>query len=131
MKRAHVLSLVIGAVMLVPTVTSAIGLPGAIVQCTGATGSHPCTCADLVQTAQNVLYTGIYLAVFLSAVLFAYAGWQMLTAHSTGDSGQITKAKDILKYVIYGLVIILAAWLIVNTLFTTLVSSKGFSNICP
>jgi len=131
MRRYYVLAIATSALMLMPSLTMALNLPGPIVQCTGAGGSHPCTCKDLVTSAQNLLYTGIYLAVFTSAILFAWAGWKMLTGRTVGNSGDIENAKKILWNVIIGLVIILAAWLIVNTLLTTLVNgSRGF-NFCP
>lgn len=127
MKRYHVLALAITIATLMPTMATALNMPGPIVQCDGI---H-CTCKDLIKTAQNVLFTGIYLAVFLSAVLFAWAGWKMLTGHSTGSTTSIDEAKKILWNVVIGLVIILAAWLIVNTLFTALTNSKGLGSFCP
>jgi hypothetical protein len=127
MKRVHVLTLAITVATLLPAVAAALNMPGPIVPCHGL----DCNCNNLIQVAQNVLFTGIYLAVFLSAVLFAWAGWKLLTAKSMGDSHGIEGAKKILWNVIIGLVIILAAWLIVNTLFTALTSSKGLGSFCP
>ena len=127
------LTLAITLAILMPTLVTAqtLQMPGRIVECTGAGGAHPCTCKDLIKTAQNVLFTGIYLSVFLSAVLFAWAGWKMLSGKTSGDSESIGNAKKILWNVIIGLVIILAAWLIVNTLFTALTNSKGLGSFCP
>src|SRR3989344_3374826 len=50
-------------------------LPGQIVpeKCNQVGGCQ--SVCDLATVAQNVLNTGIYIAVFLSAVLFAWAGW--------------------------------------------------------
>src|SRR3989344_5387860 len=59
-------------------------LPGQIVP---ATCNEPGGCksiCDIATVAQNILNTGIYIAVFLSAVLFAWAGWLYLT--SVGNS---------------------------------------------
>ena len=131
MRRYHVLALAISLALMMPTLAFALNLPGPIVGCTGAGGSHPCTCKDLITTAQNILYTGIYLAVFLSAVLFAWAGWKMLAGKSSGDPNAIENSKKILWNVIIGLVIILSAWLVVNTLFTALTNSKGLGSFCP
>src|SRR3989338_8569796 len=79
-----------------------------IVPCNGT----DCTFCHIAQLAQNVLNGGIYLAVFLSAILFAYAGWQYITAG--GESGKASEAKKIFWNVGVGLVLILAAWLIVD-----------------
>src|SRR3989344_2352923 len=97
-------------------------LPGQIVP---ATCNEPGGCksiCDIATVAQNVLNTGIYIAVFLSAVLFAWAGWLYLT--SVGNSGGISKAKEVFVNVAIGLVIILAGWLVVDTLMKTLAGGK-------
>ena len=129
MRRYHVLALAMTLAMLLPTfaVAQTLQLPGRIVECNGV----DCTCKDLVKTGQNILFTGIYLAVFLSAILFAWAGWKLLTGRTVGDSHAIDQGKKILWNVVIGLVIILAAWLIVNTLFTALTNSKGLGSFCP
>src|SRR3989344_4385019 len=94
-----------------------------IVPCTGATGSHPCTFCDIAQLAQNVLNAGIYIAVFLSAVLFAWAGLKYITAG--GEPGKASEAKKIFWNVGMGLVLILAAWLIVDLIMKMLVNQSA------
>lgn len=69
---------------------------------------------DLAQLAQNILNDGIYISVFLSAILFAWAGWQHMTAG--GDTGKVHQANEVFKNVAIGLIIILSAWLIVDTI---------------
>jgi len=98
-------------------------LPGQIVpQDCNATGGCKSVC-DIATIAQNILNTSIYLAVFLSAVLFAWAGFLYLT--NVGSSGQHSKAVEVFKNVAIGLVIIIAGWLIVDTLMRTLVGNGG------
>ena len=101
---------------------AAAGLPGQIVpeQCNQVGGCQ--SVCDLATVAQNVLNTGIYIAVFLSAVLFAWAGWLYLTSVA---GGEISRAKEIFVNVAIGLVIILAGWLVVDTLMRTLVGNGG------
>ena len=82
------------------------GLPSQIVTCTGVN----CSVCDLAQLGQNVLNTGIYIAVFLSAVLFAYAGGKM--AFAQGNMSEISAARSMFTNVAIGLVIILAGWLV-------------------
>lgn len=91
----------------------------AIVPCNGT----DCTVCHLATLAQNVLNTGIYMAVVLSAVLFAWAGWLAVTAG--GSSEQIGKARSIFTNVTIGLVIILAGWLVVDTLMRAAVKSDS------
>lgn len=79
-----------------------------IVPCNGL----DCTICDLAQLAQNLLNATIYLAVFLSAFLFAYAGFLYLTNEAIG---QQQKAKQMFTNVLLGLVILMGAWLFVDT----------------
>ncbi|OGG53821.1 hypothetical protein A3H16_03560 [Candidatus Kaiserbacteria bacterium RIFCSPLOWO2_12_FULL_53_8] len=97
-------------------------LPGQIVpeSCNGIGGCQ--SLCDIAVVAQNVLNTAIYVAVFLSAILFAWAGFLYLT--NVGNSGGISKAKEVFFNVAIGLVIILAGWLVVDTLMRTLVGSS-------
>ncbi|HVU75547.1 MAG TPA: hypothetical protein VHD38_01770 [Candidatus Paceibacterota bacterium] len=102
-----------------PTLAMAAGLPGQIVTCDGA----DCTVCNLATTAQNILNTAIYMLVFLSAVLIAWAGWKMLT--SAGNTEGYAQGKSILSNVIIGLVIVLAGWIVVDTLMKTMVNQGG------
>lgn len=97
-------------------------LPGQIVpeKCNEIGGCQ--SVCDIATVAQNVLNTGIYVAVFLSAILFAWAGWLYL---SSVAGGEISRAKEIFMNVAIGLVIILAGWLVVDTLMRTLVGNGG------
>lgn len=100
------------------------GLPDRIVPCSGV----DCTCDHLIELAQNLVNAGIYIAVFLSAVLFAYAGWQYMTQETIGGK---QSAKNLVQNTAIGLVIILAAWLFVDTLMSeTLKTSVTWNNIC-
>src|SRR3989338_520821 len=101
---------------------AANSLPGQIVPTScNEVGGCKSVC-DLATVAQNVLNTGIYVAVFLSAVLFAWAGWLYL---SSVAGGEISREKEIFVNVAVGLVIILAGWLVVDTLMRTLVGNGG------
>ncbi len=106
-----------------PSIALAAGaLPGQIVpeKCNQVGGCQ--SVCDLATVAQNVLNTGIYIAVFLSAVLFAWAGWLYLTSAA---GNEISRAKEIFANVAVGLIIILAGWLVVDTLMRTLVGNGG------
>jgi hypothetical protein len=58
------------------------------------------------------------LALPIAAIMFAYAGFELLTAG--GDVAKMTKAKKIFLNVALGLIIAAAAWLIVHTILTIL-----------
>jgi len=96
-----------------------LNLPS-IVTCTGAPGSPtPCTVCHLMQAAQNVLNVGIFVAIFLSSLLFAWAGVLYLT--QSANIGEQGKARKLFRTVLFGLLLILAAWLIIDTLMKILV----------
>ena len=114
-----ILALVASVLAVIPTLVNAAGLPAKVVSCTGVN----CSVCDIATTAQNVLNTGIFVMVFLSAVLFAYAGWKMLTAG--GQTESYAQGKQIFGNVVLGLVIILAGWLVIDTLMRTMLGS-GF-----
>ena len=98
------------------------GIPKQIVPC----GGVDCRVCDLATLAQNLINTGIFIVIFLSAILFAYAGFVYLSAY--GDEGKIKKAHEIFSDVAIGLVIILSAWLIVDTLMHIMTGTKFGQN---
>ena len=101
-------------------------LTNRIVPCDGVN----CTVCDIAIVAQNVLNTAIFVLVALSAVLFAYAGWKMLTAQ--GNTESYSQGKSIFGNVVLGLVIILAGWIVIDTLMKTMTNSSfgPWNKIC-
>ena len=83
---------------------------------------HPCDFGDLVTLAKNIMDFIMFFSIPLSAILFAYAGFRLI--FSGGNETEIKKAKAIFWDVVIGLVVVLAAWLIVYTIATALVSSS-------
>lgn len=72
-----------------------------------------CTFNDLVTLAQNVInYLIFKIAAPLGAVMFAYAGYTYIT--NGGNESKIQEAHTIFLSVFWGLVVALAAWLLVN-----------------
>lgn len=77
----------------------------------------------LVHNLMNFLLFTI--AVPLAAISFAWAGWLYMSA--VGDEGKVKQAHDIFKYVVIGLCIALAAWLVVNALVVGLGVKKAYN----
>ncbi|MCM2339260.1 MAG: pilin [Burkholderiales bacterium] len=76
--------------------------------------SNPCGFNDifaLIKKVMDYLFLGFILPV--SAILFAYAGFELVT--SGGDTEKKSKAKNIFINVLIGLVVSLGAFLIVKT----------------
>lgn len=111
-------------------------MPTQIVPCAGAqaSGNLPaCTVCHLAELAQNILNFSIFLAVFLSAMLFVYAGFLYVTNEAIS---QQQKAKSLFMNVFVGLIIILASWFVVDTLMKTMVGGSAskfgpWNSICP
>jgi vancomycin permeability regulator SanA len=55
----------------------------------------------------------------------------MMTGKTMGESGKIEAAKKVIWNVMIGLVIMLAAWLIVDSLIGALTTNKTWATICP
>jgi hypothetical protein len=78
-----------------------------------------CDFNSLMELINKVIdFLLFYLATPLAALAFCYAGFIMITAG--GSSEKVTKAKTIIKNVVFGYILALAAWLIIKTIMTTL-----------
>lgn len=86
-----------------------------------------CTFTDLVILAQTVIKFLIFsLAAPIGAIMFAYAGFTYIT--NGGNESKIKQAHDIFLYVFWGLVIALAAWLVVNFILVFLLGTGSSFN---
>lgn len=105
-----------------PVLVLGQGIPSQIVpaSCNGIGGCK--SVCDIALVAQNLLNTGIFIAVFLSAILFAYAGWEAVTAG--GNAEKMGNARKIFTNVLVGLIIILAGWVIIDTLMKTVTNAN-------
>jgi hypothetical protein len=84
----------------------------------------PCDFSFFMQMLNDVISFLLFtLAMPLAALMFAYAGFLYLTSGVKPE--QREQAKKILTNVIWGLVIALAAWLIVHTILTSLGVNKS------
>lgn len=107
------------------------GYWGPIVSCTGnypvGTATQPtgpiknnCTnLGDLIQTFLNAVYLLMSVALFVIApILFIIGGIMMIT--SSGSPDRVSQARKAMIGAVIGVVIVLCAYLIVNTVITTL-----------
>ncbi|MBU0611821.1 hypothetical protein KKA39_02210 [Patescibacteria group bacterium] len=78
-----------------------------------------CGFNELICLINNVIQFILFrMAVPIAAIMFAYAG--ILLLFSGGDTSKRSKAKSIFTNVAIGLIIAIAAWLIVETILTLL-----------
>lgn len=83
-----------------------------IVPCDGV--NVPCDACQLVALGQNILNFFILITISIVTVVFAWAGLTMVM--SAGDTGKVSRAKEMFTNALIGLILVLAAWLIVDTL---------------
>ncbi len=115
-----------GAVLLTPIAAfaqKALTEPIVPPNCQGAEAAWKCSVCDLAQLAQNLLNAGVYMLVILAAVMFAWAGFEFLTA--AGNSEKYGKAKRVFSNVTVGLVILLVSWVCVDTLMKSFVNEDN------
>lgn len=86
---------------------------------------NPSTCGtcEFATLINNVIQFTIVISSLLGALVFMYAGFLLTT--SGGNPGQIQKAKGLFLNVIIGLIILLAAFAIVNTVIAAMVGSES------
>ncbi|MEA1929692.1 MAG: pilin [Patescibacteria group bacterium] len=77
-----------------------------------------CGFADLIQLIKNLLGWFVMIAVPVATMMIVYAGALLVTAPT--DTGKRVKAKSVFKVAVIGLVAVLAAWLIVDTILNEL-----------
>jgi hypothetical protein len=74
-----------------------------------------CQFEHFITLAKNVMNFLLFtIAVPIAAISFAWAGWLYLSA--AGNESKVGEAHRIFGYVVLGLCIALAAWLIVNAI---------------
>ena len=113
-------------VLFIPLSTKAAGL----VPCGGSDDpstikdeSLPCTVCDLLVLFQNVLKKALEFAFLIVIVFIVYGGFCWI--FSGGNEANIKTGQKIMTNAMIGLVIILCAWLIVNTVFWLIAEIGG------
>ena len=80
-----------------------------------------CNFSALITMINNIINYLIMIALPLSAISFAYAGFLYL--FSGGDTRKVSKAKTIFADVGIGLILVLSAWLVFKLIETTFLNT--------
>tara|TARA_B100000508_G_scaffold36077_1_gene27902 strand:+ start:19487 stop:20524 length:1038 start_codon:yes stop_codon:yes gene_type:complete len=112
------ITVAVTAIILIPNLTFAQGF----VPCDGTAvnGGTACTECNLVQMGNTILIWLIGILFLLFAFMVFVAGWGFIT--SGGNPSARDAAKSKLTNALIGLLIVLAAWLIVDTMMRALLS---------
>jgi hypothetical protein len=117
----------ISAISLIPGVTFAAESTG-LVTCgfTDASGNfNSCDFCDFVVMVSNIVSWLFGFLVIVAVLMIVYAGIKLVI--SAGNPSAMTSAKSMITNVLIGFVIVLSAWLIVDTLLKALVDGdSGF-----
>jgi|GEM_PF-549734 len=105
--------LLIGLILFSPLLVSAAGL----VPC-GSAGEAMCTTADFVTMVNGLINFLFSMLGIIAVIALVITGFRMVT--SAGNESEWGKAKQMFTNIIIGVVIILTAWLIIDTILTAL-----------
>ncbi len=112
------LAILLTATLFLPALTSAQGiLPSCV---TGSGNGTTCGFQDLIELVNLTINWFIGVSIAVAAVTFSIAGGIML--FNPGNAAKRTEAIGMFKKTVIGLVFVLAAWLIVHTIVSALVS---------
>lgn len=116
------ISLMVFTILVLPVVSFAQGqnTPNkGLVPCGTTTNPEPCEFKHVMILVNTIIQFTLFVLVLpISAIMFAYSGFLFLT--SGGESSQRTKAKKVFSSVAIGVIIAVAAWLIVKLLLSLL-----------
>jgi hypothetical protein len=92
---------------------------GGLVNCSGL----DCNACKLVELGNNLIKWLFGIIAFIFGILMLKAGFGLVM--SGGDTSALSSAKSLFTNAIIGLLIVMAAWLIVDTIFKTLFNNGG------
>lgn len=113
-----ILVILLPAVLFLPSLAFAVStiFPG-FVQCDGV--QVKCDFTAAIRTINAIIQWFLNIAISVAAVTFAIAGGKILF-----NPGNVTKrqeAIEMFKKTVFGLIIVLSAWLVIRTIIKTLV----------
>ncbi len=90
----------------------------ALVPCNGV----ECQTCHFIQLGSNIITWLITIMATICAIVVAIAGFKMVTAG--GDAGAISEARGMITNVVVGFVILLSAWLVIDTVMKMFVKDN-------
>lgn len=112
---------------------SAFAVLEGIVPCGPGTKDLSCSFCDLFQMIDNIIDFAVKtLMPVLATLMIVVGAITLMTAG--GSESQLSKGKDIIKNTILGIVIVLASWLVIDTImvsFTNLTEEGSSSSWGP
>ncbi len=116
-KHTKILTIASGVMLFLPVFAYASFMPDCV---TGTGNGTTCGFSDLIQLVNSAISWFLGVAIAAAAITFAIAGAKML--FNPGNAGKRSEAIEMFKKTVIGLVIVLAAWLIVHTIVSVFVT---------
>lgn len=91
--------------------------------------THECGYADIFILIKHIITDLVLISTLLVVVSLVWAGFKLLTAG--GNPGALKDAIGMLGKIVTGYIVILAAWLIVYTLSSTLLKPEFYDLLGP
>jgi len=85
--------------------------------------TDPCGLCDALIVGRNIIEDMFKVAFILATIFIAYGGFRLMTAG--GNEKNVTTAKSIIQSAVVGLLIALVAWLLINTIITSLANGNA------
>lgn len=101
------------------------GIDDAVARGLDASYAAPCDFSHFIIGINNIINFLIMIGGSIAAIVFAIAGFMILTAGA--NESQVTKAKGMFMQVVWGFVWMLAAWLLVKMVLVGLGVTDDFS----
>ena len=96
-----------------------------IVPCgTSYTGNTTCTVCHFYKLIQNIINFFLFVLAPLATLMAVYIGFLFL--FSGGSPQRITDAKSKLWLLIWGIIVVLGSWLVLNTILSFIVDKSVF-----
>jgi len=111
-----IISTFVFMMLVIPVLSFADQTPNTGLVACGKGDSAPCGFGDLLVLIDTIIKFVLFkMAVPIAAIMFAYAGFLLITAGGEAAHAR-TKAKEIFVNTLFGLIIAVAAFLIIKTI---------------
>lgn len=97
---------------------------GLVPQCSRGEGSDPCQFCHVVELVNNVVAWLVAVLGIIAALIIIYAGFLMVA--SGGNASAKEKAKGFITNIVIGYVLVLGAWILIDTGFRALIGGQSY-----
>lgn len=124
--RKFLINTVIISLLFLPVLTAHSASPFIVCDPEPSSAGAPtedCDFYSLIKLTNNIINFLVVFSTALAAVVFAYAGFTLVT--SGGSEDKMKKAKAMFSKTAIGFVIVLGAWLLVSTIMKALLGDDS------